>query len=89
MATAHTPGPWHASSERWRITGGGHRFVATLDNQRTLPLATLQGNLCLIAAAPDMLAALIRVEADLTALGAVGEPLKSVRAAIAKAEGRD
>jgi hypothetical protein len=33
-----------------------------------------------------MLAALKNVEASLTALGAKGEPLKSVRAAIAKAE---
>lgn len=41
----------------------------------------------MLCAAPEMLKVLKRVEADLTHLGAKGEPLKSIRAAIARAEG--
>jgi hypothetical protein len=42
----------------------------------------------LISERNELLAVLKRVEALMTDLGARGEPLKSIRAAIAKAEGR-
>lgn len=56
---------------------------------RTVPVhGQGEADASLIAAAPDMLAVLKRIERDLTALKALGEPLKSVRAAIAKARGQ-
>jgi len=45
-----------------------------------------EANARLIAAAPDMLAALKRVERDLT-IGVSSDPLQVIRAAIAKAAG--
>ena len=83
MNTKHTPGPW-------RIEGNEVHAYATAV---AVICETVQGedgsNARLIAAAPDLLAALQRL---ITALGGQGAlryelTVKTARAAIAKAEG--
>ena len=85
MTTQHTPGPWHVFRDQINDEVGltVARWVQYVDEYKE----HAEANARLIAAAPDMLAALVRVEASLTELGAKGEPLKSIRAAIAKATG--
>jgi len=91
--SAHTPGPWKAvkfnDQKSWTIQGG--EFYHALANVKAGDDAAL------IAAAPDMLAALKRVaaEADGGRLSANDDELRDwlmairdvARAAVAKAEG--
>jgi len=87
MNTEHTPGPWTVSkpSGNYIDTPAGHS-VAALTYSATLADAHL------IAAAPDLLAALQEVLCDLDTLR---EPYRNeaicerVRAAIAKATGKE
>ena len=79
--SVHTPGPWREGIEgNWRVYGpdgkGEHSgLVAHAFKSRA--------NARLIAAAPELLAALKRY------VDHFGDPLKVARPAIAKAEGRE
>lgn len=103
MNTKHTPGPW-----RWRTTAEGKRF---LRGSSEVPIAVLitrdsrpkEANARLIAAAPDMLAALKTIASPASIVDADDddiacgdttvsivltiEEFNAIRAAIAKAEG--
>ncbi len=80
-------GPNVSGESRW-VSDGIEGWVGGIGDTEVATFATKTEAL-LWRAAPDMLATLRRVEADLTHLGARGEPLKSIRKAIAKAEGRE
>lgn len=99
METKHTPGPWkfaHDSDDLIVHDGEDVAYVDTLVNNR--PKAEQRANARLIAAAPDQIAELIRIEArvaasmptkhdDLTAASVTftGADLAKLRAIIAKA----
>ena len=93
--SAHTPAPWTVdgttAAENLDVIGEGGR-VAMLDCD-DIDADTLEANARLIAAAPDMLAALQMVEAiwsrDQTANIDPESPLAKVRAAIKKATGEN
>jgi hypothetical protein len=93
--SAHTPAPWMVdgttAAENLDVIGEGGR-VAMLDCD-DIDADTLEANARLIAAAPDMLAALQMVEAiwsrDQTANIDPESPLAKVRAAIKKATGEN
>lgn len=107
-AAAHTPGPWTANLHHTRQDGGrtyGFIFAdgvvptaAVVLGVEGMPQDEGRANARLIAAAPDMLAALKLVDAFAKADEAAGddalwtdhfrEMFEVVRAAIAKAEGR-
>ena len=77
-AAKHTPGPWFVDGVRFVRQEPAPRHVIC-----RLPTTRNEGDARLIAAAPDLLAALIRCEACTTNDG-VGQ---QARAAIAKATG--
>lgn len=96
----HTPGPWEAcissNSDTYMIFGPRNEdIVAHVPEFMAMPIVTANANL--IAAAPDMLAALQSVDREIEAL--IGEAqwyasgnqaanlCRKVRAAIAKATG--
>lgn len=97
MKSQFTPGPWTA----WGYTiytDAGLRVAQTWEQERCcLPTPTMEANARLIAAAPELLAALERLlesaeylkEDSDSAHGYHGEPesFKLARAAIAKAKG--
>lgn len=95
--TPHTPGPWTVgqayrygySSGFCPIIGGNSQVAIVDTGDRYMPWAS---NIALIAAAPDMLAALRMAEKDLEWLsqdaGKDASSLAALRAAIAKAEGK-
>ncbi len=97
-AGEHTPGPWLLSGDLVYAldeTATANRFSARIEggyeiNYRRHPVRThdaeLQANARLIAAAPDLLEALVEME---RAFGAEcsGGPAVRARAAIAKARG--
>lgn len=79
-AGKHTPGPWAAGNER--VLGpGGKKLFECYSKLRTMQ--ECQANAHLIAAAPDMLAALRLVERSHPTSKHIGV----IRAAIAKATG--
>lgn len=90
MSGVHTPGPW-VIDPCWDILGNtddGNGMVCQITTD-AVPRAEAEANARLIAAAPDMLAAL-RFLAD-QAERTPGPPIAGVyeaHAAIAKAEGR-
>lgn len=85
----HTPGPWFYSRNgnpiyitgNWDKVAGTYADVAEIAQQEQ---SEAQANARLIAAAPDMLAAL---KAILDETGGMGGPFTAARAAIAKATG--
>lgn len=84
-ATAHTPGPWNAEPMTGRgawVKGSSGEWAALSCGDTD---ATAEANARLIAAAPDLLAALKKIVFDWD-----GEPEDMIEAqeAIAKAEGR-
>lgn len=92
MNTPHTPGPWNIS--HGRVSSRAHQtskdlrltVIADLDMEND-PHGEQEANARLIAAAPEMLAALYRIASDPSALfdgpnAALGD---IARAAIAKA----
>lgn len=97
MNTKHTPGPWEAV-DRLTVRSAyvmGDRNKAGWEVAR-LPESALAGDSALIAAAPDLLEALREAELvlaeKLRRLGAdpnVSPTTHRIRAAIAKAEGRE
>jgi hypothetical protein len=88
MKTHYSPGPWH--TQGCTIYAGKNRVAQTWDTWYDgLPTPTMEADAGLIAAAPEMLAAL---EMALESLDAVDVPQEwdcrsKVRAAIAKARG--
>ena len=88
MNTTRTPGPWEAV-DRLTVRSAyvmGDRNKAGWEVAK-LPESALNGDSALIAAAPELLAALHDCREALRRAGANGE-LRVVDAAIAKAEGR-
>ena len=99
--STHTPGPWAAQCNGPRVWGiyGAHTngFVAeTVADGATPNEQTAEANARLIAAAPDLLAALRDAEFLLRKAGQVAGPMQDsfnrsaadARAAITQAEGR-
>ena len=88
MKTHYSPGPWH--TQGCTIYAGKNRVAQTWDTWYDgLPTPTMEADAGLIAAAPEMLAAL---EMALESLDAVDVPQEwdcrsKVRTAIAKAKG--
>jgi len=98
MSARHTPGPWVVSDDGL-VTGrdGRVRFAGTpsIDifdaSEWPSELATeAQANARLIAAAPDLLAALKELYGHAYGAGipSMRQPMLNARAAIARAEGR-
>jgi hypothetical protein len=87
MTTQHTPGPWETNRAARGGIGVYTRQGATVCKvtqwRGSLGQATTEANAALIAAAPDMLAALMLAEQNATDRTA----LAAIRAAIAKAKG--
>ena len=90
--SAHTPGPWSIeidhqteAPEFIRAYHKGEMFdIATLSDETK----DIKANARLIAAAPDLLAALFLIETDKDGDGFIcSEAMEQVRAAIAKAVG--
>jgi hypothetical protein len=89
----HTPGPWFYEGQN--IRNGDGLDVATVDSERSterctsdrIPLKEWTANTHLIAAAPDLLAALEAVDGYWAGGDAPEELAAQIRAAIAKAEG--
>lgn len=81
--TAHTPGPWHLNSESDTVHGfskEGEALIVVYD------LGTNEADHSLIAAAPDLLAALrMAVRQNSHDMLMTGEELRKCGAAIAKA----
>lgn len=92
--TEHTPGPWHRNikpaSRYPTIYAGRNTHVCSVSRQDD---ETMEANLLLIRAAPDMLAALKDAELFLANEpnrdkdGWMSDTLAAIRAAIAKAKG--
>lgn len=85
--TTHTPGPW-----RLELANSGARIAADKDTHICAALAGNRANARLIAAAPEMLAALKEVVRFVDSVGSEHinrVPFAAARAAIAKAEGSD
>lgn len=102
MTRKHTPGPWKAEEIAGQIYIGtdaddpqfvfGQQIADMVQSQGRgrKDVKRIEADAHLIAAAPDMLAALRQVEAEMRAgFGSVfGETREQVRRAVAKAEGR-
>ena len=87
MTTTHTPGPWH-------VTGDAEGTMITDDTGKQLAVWPLQGgtleqcaNACLIAAAPDLLAAAIDALETFERRFPDSPTAHDLRAAIARATG--
>lgn len=92
MSTQHTPGPWNRN-----IRAGGKYPTAFAGRNQHVAVATQQkdpaeteANIDLIAAAPELLAALLNVVSayEPNRHGVTPEWITTARAAIAKAEGK-
>jgi hypothetical protein len=82
--TQHTPGPWAVTEGYlWRGIRAPSRVIADMRIVGGVVENEVQANARLIAAAPDMLAALMLAEQNATDRTA----LAAIRAAIAKAKG--
>jgi hypothetical protein len=95
---SHTPGPWGLDDDTMEIfsntTGHSTGWIAKVlgndDNGRPLKSDEMTANACLIAAAPELLAALKAIKAVLWSDSEDIRPVeKMIDAAIAKAEGRE
>ena len=90
MSTQHTKGPWRVQRQNpspttgeWMISGAKPGYLAEV---RDCGSGDVQANARLIAAAPDLLEALLRVLRDVASDGLDGWE-DQARAAIAKATG--
>ena len=93
MKFPHAPAPWTVSGKQIKAIDHGKRYtVATANNPKFTPEGNA-ANARLIAAAPDLLAALQMVNRvwshDQTANLAPDSPVAVVRAAITKATGEN
>ena len=94
-ASDHTPGPWqlHKSDDTLVIgTDGREVAEACGDYTEEAEWPRMEANARLIAAAPELLAALKRAESHFgmlpSGMDEPGSVMAEIRAAIAKAEGR-
>ena len=98
MTTQHTPGPWFANDSLQLFAETGQHIASLDSSTEGFEGGTLYANARLIAAAPDLLAALqavwkffepvyVSAMADDTERTAQDELIDTVRAAIAKATG--
>jgi hypothetical protein len=86
MSTQHTPGPWSVSQNVSRhVIGKNGGVVACAELTWTAEIS--EANARLIAAAPDLLNALVMVLDDSNALDGRPRTAEVVYAAIAKATG--
>lgn len=76
--TTHTPGPWD-----WQ----DGRLIGDINGEGVAVLLDMAANARLIAAAPELLAALEKVQDWLAGCSTIETVRKEVRAAIAKAKG--
>jgi len=86
----HTPGPWHTAPDKsfYVFAHGSLAEQAGVTDGPFICSASTQSNARLIAAAPDLLAALRLIEIDRDGDGFIcREAMDQVRAAIARAEG--
>ena len=95
MTTAHTPGPWIVGPHPGNSAGEDWRMILSVTSE-TGPLyigEAIEPDARLIAAAPDMLAALAIAEAFMSGFEddemqeGMAEKMAQIRAAIAKAGG--
>lgn len=98
--TNHTPGPWSLKMTGWRTNPFAiysprrPGAVACVPSRTSVPLDEQDANARLIAAAPELLAALKGMDEELSLWGAdtietmnLTARLDAIRAAIAKAKG--
>ena len=92
----HTPGPWKIleSDSRMEICSDDYGYIAGVTLVPDTPRETVRADFDLIAAAPDMLAALNIAEMILShsnrlPLEGYDSDMVVIRKAIAKAEGRE
>ena len=88
MNTQHTPGPWRVTTAKVMAENG--RAICLIENRKLHEgFQESSANACIIAAAPDLLAALRLCERALEERDAEAEEhaAKAARAAIAKATG--
>jgi histidinol-phosphate/aromatic aminotransferase/cobyric acid decarboxylase-like protein len=87
--STHTPGPWHrnisADGKYPTVFAGRNQHVAVASQQKDS--AETEANISLIAAAPDLLAALQRAAALLARYPDHTDAWRECRAAIARATG--
>jgi len=91
MTNKHTPGPWYYEDEaiRANIDTQDGNAVANPHWNDALPLAQRQANARLIAAAPELLAALkANMNFALAGIGDFKTVTRQAKAAIAKAESK-
>ena len=89
--TAHTPGPWVINAHAIESDGPEAALIAHVYGPDENGPEEHEHNRRLIAAAPDLLAAIERIRERLepnTHLGYASELLEIAEAAIAKAEGK-
>ena len=91
MSTQHTPGPWHAKP-MCGLSGWVDVVSVTPDGRESLPFAACKhfdevANARLIAAAPDLLEALLSVLDNCTDSEGLAAAHAKARAAITKATG--
>ena len=88
MKASHTKGKWLISPP-WSVHTDDGMMIADCGRSHVLPDRQMTANTRLIAAAPDMLAALERFVAEVPSCGDIGIiPIKEMaRAAISKAKG--
>ena len=94
MQTQHTPGPWRYCKENGSPTSGCHMIAGAtpgyLAEVRDCGSGDVGANARLIAAAPELLAALVEaVDLIETISPMEGDTLRRARAAIAKAVGHN
>ena len=90
--TTHTQGPWWRDDDGFIAAGSGETYVTIADGDCSdLDIDEREANKRLIAAAPDLLAALEAVDAYLAPDGDGEDPYNYIRAvikgAISKAQG--
>jgi len=88
MTTQHTPGPWRVTAAKVMAENG--RAVCLIENRKLHEgFEESSANACIIAAAPDLLAALevVREYMNHAADQFSYEDIVQIRAAIAKATG--
>ena len=93
METKHTPGPWMFDATLKGDGSFGGSYIVSNNAKRTWPLAEVysEDNARLIAAAPELLEALMDALKDLEALSQwdnASACARKARAAIAKATGK-
>lgn len=83
----HTPGPWEIDEANPEMVTAGEYYICDCDGDfyQDLEQSEYEANACLIAAAPDMLEALIKcykhIKNDMTVRGIVVEAKEAIERA--------